>query len=60
VALIELAYLIVNRRPNEVKTSQANILKPAPEKTGISAMDWAIAMLKGFIHDVAKPIWVAT
>ena len=54
------AYHHVQPVPKSVKNVHMTIRKGAPESTGISATPWAMAMLNGFIHDVAKPIWVAT
>lgn len=45
--------------PKAVKNTHITIRKPAPERTGICEIPWAIATLKGFIHEVAKPICVA-
>ena len=43
-----------------MNTTHKTILNAAPENTGTPAIPCAIATEKGFIHDVPKPICVAT
>ena len=51
---------MVNTMVSPVNRIHRTIRSGAPDITGIPAIPWATARLKGFIQDEPKPIWVAT
>ncbi len=53
------AYHTVNASPARVKVAHIAIRNGAPDSSGTLAMPWATATLKGFIQEVANPIWLA-